>query len=67
MPAGQYGGYVPPTVPMRYRVLSKGLGAAMWFWMMYRMKQDGPALFGLRHPWEHGDHGSHGHKEEGGH
>ncbi|KAI9790388.1 MAG: hypothetical protein M1816_005206 [Peltula sp. TS41687] len=29
------------------------LGASMWFWLMYRAKKDGPALLGLRHPWDH--------------
>ncbi|KAJ2669294.1 cysteine protease [Coemansia sp. RSA 1085] len=44
-------------VALKYRILSKGLGASMWFWMMYRIKEDGPVAFGLRHPWDH--HGEH--------
>ncbi|KAG4304003.1 hypothetical protein PORY_002526 [Pneumocystis oryctolagi] len=37
----------PPT--KLHTVLSQVLGASMWFFMLYRMKQDGP---GLKHPWE---------------
>ncbi|KAJ2781891.1 hypothetical protein H4R18_002597 [Coemansia javaensis] len=59
-----FGGYVPPRAALGYRILSKGLGATMWFWMMYRIKEDGPVVFGLRHPWDH--HGEHGHGD-GGH
>ncbi|EHY57532.1 hypothetical protein HRR83_003009 [Exophiala dermatitidis] len=36
-----------------YRVAATGLGAAMWFFLMYRAKKDGPALIGLKHPWDH--------------
>ncbi|KAJ1864742.1 hypothetical protein LPJ78_003168 [Coemansia sp. RSA 989] len=54
---GAFGGYVAPKVALKYRILSKGLGASMWFWMMYRIKEDGPVAFGLRHPWDH--HGEH--------
>ncbi|KAJ1724314.1 hypothetical protein LPJ53_001397 [Coemansia erecta] len=65
MPAGPFGGFVVPKPQMAYRVLSKTLGATMWFWMMYRMKEDGAVAFGLRHPWDHhGEHSDHGHKEE---
>lgn len=66
MAGGPFGGYVVPKVGLGYRVLSKTLGATMWFWMMYRIKEDGPVVFGLRHPWEHHHHGdSHSeHKEK---
>ncbi|KAK5442596.1 hypothetical protein LTS15_011020 [Exophiala xenobiotica] len=47
-----------------YRFAATGLGAAMWFFLFYRMKKDGPALLGWEHPWEHASHhpegGSHG-------
>ncbi|KAJ2150460.1 hypothetical protein IW139_002501, partial [Coemansia sp. RSA 353] len=56
MAGGPFGGYIVPKAGLTYRVLSKGLGASMWFWMMYRIKEDGPVAFGLRHPWDHGDH-----------
>ncbi|KAJ2501089.1 hypothetical protein GGH96_002220 [Coemansia sp. RSA 1972] len=58
MAGGPFGGYIVPKAGLTYRVLSKGLGASMWFWMMYRIKEDGPVAFGLRHPWDHGDHGT---------
>ncbi|ORY86849.1 hypothetical protein BCR37DRAFT_376119 [Protomyces lactucae-debilis] len=47
-----------------YRYSATILGASMWFWMLYRAKQDGPVLLGWRHPWEGHGHG-HGHGEEG--
>nr|GMC74160.1 NADH dehydrogenase [ubiquinone] 1 beta subcomplex subunit 2 [Ipomoea batatas] len=45
--------------PKRWHtVTGKGLCAVMWFWVLYRAKQDGPVVLGWRHPWEgHGDHG----------
>ncbi|KAK9473520.1 uncharacterized protein V1510DRAFT_402196 [Dipodascopsis tothii] len=46
---------------------AKLLGATMWFWVFYRLKNDAPVLFGFRHPWDghHGHHEAHGeHKEE---
>ncbi|CAL9760479.1 unnamed protein product, partial [Musa acuminata subsp. burmannicoides] len=51
--------------PKRWHVVTgKGLCAIMWFWILYRAKQDGPVVLGWRHPWEgHGDH-SHGHGHE---
>ncbi|KAI9291854.1 hypothetical protein K502DRAFT_368101 [Neoconidiobolus thromboides FSU 785] len=48
----------PKSRPHLY--LAKFMGATMWFWIFYRMKQDGPVLFGLRHPWDGHGHG-HGH------
>ncbi|XP_050366676.1 NADH dehydrogenase [ubiquinone] 1 beta subcomplex subunit 2 [Argentina anserina] len=50
--------------PKRWHtVTGKGLCAVMWFWVLYRAKQDGPVVLGWRHPWEgHGDHG-HGQDE----
>jgi len=50
----------PASRPHLY--LAKAMGAAMWFWIFYRMKQDGAVLFGFRHPWE--GHG-HGHSNVG--
>ena len=29
------------------------LGATMWFWIMLRIKEDGPVMFGLKLPFEH--------------
>ncbi|KAJ1969955.1 hypothetical protein H4R35_006007 [Dimargaris xerosporica] len=33
--------FIPPKVPAFYRYSAKLLGASMWFFMFYRMKQDG--------------------------
>ncbi|OAP56696.1 hypothetical protein AYL99_08808 [Fonsecaea erecta] len=43
---------INPARPF-YRFCATGLGAAMWFFLFYRAKQDGPALLGLKHPWDH--------------
>ncbi|KAF2275297.1 uncharacterized protein EI97DRAFT_434513 [Westerdykella ornata] len=43
---------VPPVRPL-YRFMATGLGASMWFFLMYRAKQDMPVLLGWRHPWDH--------------
>ncbi|KAK9453673.1 hypothetical protein V1511DRAFT_512556 [Dipodascopsis uninucleata] len=61
-----YSGPIPVHAPPRlYRFSNMILGASMWFWIMYRLKEDGPVLFGFRHPWE-GHHGSdHGHDNHG--
>ncbi|EMR08712.1 hypothetical protein PNEG_02890 [Pneumocystis murina B123] len=40
----------PP--PKSYIVISQLLGASMWFFMLYRMKKDGPIILGLKNPWE---------------
>ncbi|KAI0012797.1 hypothetical protein F4779DRAFT_614240 [Xylariaceae sp. FL0662B] len=44
--------YTPP-VPRIYRFTATALGASMWFFLMYRAKQDGPVLLGWKHPWDH--------------
>ncbi|XP_064944598.1 NADH dehydrogenase [ubiquinone] 1 beta subcomplex subunit 2-like isoform X1 [Musa acuminata AAA Group] len=53
--------------PKRWHVVTgKSLCAIMWFWVLYRAKQDGPVVLGWHHPWEgHGDHSyEHGHENE---
>ncbi|KAF7724586.1 hypothetical protein EC973_000894 [Apophysomyces ossiformis] len=55
-------GFHPHFAGFWHRFTGKALGASMWFWMMYRAKQDGPVLLGLRHPWDH--HHDEGHSEE---
>ncbi|KAK0720468.1 hypothetical protein B0H67DRAFT_576191 [Lasiosphaeris hirsuta] len=30
-----------PHVPRAYRFMATGLGASMWFWLMWRAKKDG--------------------------
>ncbi|KAG1735137.1 uncharacterized protein EDB91DRAFT_1056433 [Suillus paluster] len=54
-------GFNPHLPGFRYQFLAKTLGATMWFFILYRAREDGPKLLGLRHPWE--GHG-HGHHEE---
>ncbi|TEB37376.1 hypothetical protein FA13DRAFT_1786530 [Coprinellus micaceus] len=51
-------GFHPHLPPVRYTLLGKALGASMWFFIFYRMRQDGSKLIG-KHPWDHGDHGHH--------
>ncbi|THU63155.1 hypothetical protein C4D60_Mb01t12730 [Musa balbisiana] len=53
--------------PKRWHVVTgKSLCAIMWFWVLYRAKQDGPVVLDWRHPWEgHGDHSrEHGHEHD---
>ncbi|RSH76548.1 uncharacterized protein EHS24_005537 [Apiotrichum porosum] len=49
-------GFHPHAPSLLHRGLAKTLGAGMWFFIFYRARQDGAALLGLRHPWDHGDH-----------
>ncbi|KAK1760723.1 hypothetical protein QBC47DRAFT_396710 [Echria macrotheca] len=35
------GGDFKPHVPRLYRFAATGLGASMWFWLMWRAKKDG--------------------------
>ncbi|KAG0700734.1 hypothetical protein DFH29DRAFT_982985 [Suillus ampliporus] len=58
---GHPSGFNPHLPGFRYQFLAKTLGATMWFFILYRAREDGPKLLGLRHPWE--GHG-HGHHEE---
>jgi len=52
MAAGKHPVQIPPVRPL-YRFAATGLGASMWFFLMYRAKKDGPALLGWKHPWDH--------------
>ncbi|GAB5592159.1 hypothetical protein VKS41_002556 [Umbelopsis sp. WA50703] len=52
-------GFHPHLAGAWHRYGAKALGASMWFWMMYRAKQDMPVLLGWRHPWD-----GHGHGDE---
>ncbi|ROW09047.1 hypothetical protein VMCG_02782 [Cytospora schulzeri] len=45
-------GFRPHVSPF-YRFCATGLGASMWFFLMYRAKKDGPAFLGWKHPWDH--------------
>ena len=44
---------IKPHVPAYVKWSSKLLGATMWFWIMLRIKEDGPVMFGLKLPFEH--------------
>ncbi len=45
-------GFHPPHVRPIHRRLAQGFGAIAWFWLMYRFREDGPVMFGLRdQPW----------------
>ncbi|KAL0087490.1 hypothetical protein J3Q64DRAFT_1833753 [Phycomyces blakesleeanus] len=63
MAGGAAFGFHPHFAGAWHRFGGKALGATMWFWMMYRAKQDGAVLLGLRHPWDHHgeDHGDEHH------
>lgn len=45
-----------PLAPKFHRFAAKALGATMWFWIFYRIREDGPEMFGMEHPWEEDDH-----------
>ncbi|KAG2353675.1 hypothetical protein BDR07DRAFT_1471099 [Suillus spraguei] len=51
-------GFNPHLPGFRYQFLSKALGATMWFFILYRAREDGPKLLG-RHPWEGHGHSHH--------
>ncbi|KAF2811265.1 uncharacterized protein BDZ99DRAFT_385583 [Mytilinidion resinicola] len=44
--------HIHPVRPL-YRFAATGLGASMWFFLMYRAKQDLPHMLGWKHPWDH--------------
>ncbi len=45
-------GFHPPHVKPIHRRLAQGVGAIAWFWLMYRFREDGAVMFGLRdQPW----------------
>lgn len=48
----RHGAVAPPHVPAHLRWGAKILGATMWFWIFYRVKQDGPVMFGMKLPFE---------------
>jgi hypothetical protein len=41
-------GFHPPHVRPLHRYIAVGMGATAWFWIMYRLKQDGAVMFGLK-------------------
>ncbi|CAN6655052.1 hypothetical protein TRVA0_027S01794 [Trichomonascus vanleenenianus] len=57
-------GAVPfPKMSFGHKWISKALGGAMWFWIFWRVREEGPVMLGWRHPWDHGhdDHHDDGH------
>jgi hypothetical protein len=56
-----YGGLTLHTTKGWHSRVGKGMCAMMWFWILYRAKQDGAVVLGWCHPWDH-PHG-HGHAE----
>ena len=46
-------GFHPPVAAARHRYGAAFFGAVAFGWIMYRMRIDGPVMFGLRPPpWE---------------
>ncbi|CAI5741809.1 unnamed protein product [Peronospora destructor] len=39
-----------------HKNLALAYGTMLWLWIFWRAKQDGLAVLGLEHPWEHGHH-----------
>ncbi|KIJ26553.1 hypothetical protein M422DRAFT_785218 [Sphaerobolus stellatus SS14] len=66
MAGGSSTGFHPHLPGLRYRFLSKALGATMWFFIFYRAREDGAKLlYGLgpqltAHD-HHDDHGAKHH------
>ncbi|KAI9221600.1 hypothetical protein BC828DRAFT_380563 [Blastocladiella britannica] len=46
-----------PHVGRAHRIAATTMGATMWFWMMYRAKQDMPYLLTKHKPWNERSHG----------
>lgn len=59
-----WAGFHPPYVAPVHKRLGTTMMTVMWLWLFYRAKEDGKAVLGLEHPWDHG-HGGHGHKHLG--
>nr|GAT56269.1 predicted protein [Mycena chlorophos] len=67
--AGHHGPGFHPHLPGRgYTLLAKGIGATMWFFIFYRLRQDGGKLLG-HHPFldHHGDDHGPGHSSDTAH
>ncbi|KAF9263275.1 hypothetical protein L218DRAFT_999620 [Marasmius fiardii PR-910] len=54
-------GFRPHLPGFTHNFLGKALGATMWFFIFYRVRQDGGKLIG-HHPFHDDTHG-HGHSE----
>merc|ERR1719160_1381024 len=65
---GEYRGLKVPPVADYHKNVATIWGCMMWLWIFWRVKNDGKALIGLEHPWEHGHghgHDDHGHGDHG--
>jgi hypothetical protein len=62
--SGPYRGIKIPKVAQWHKNVATFYGTVLWLWLFWRAKNDGPALLGWEHPWDHGDHG-HDHDEHG--
>ena len=65
--AGAPGTFTPPPISETHRLLGEGLMTMTFLWILYRFKEDGAVILGLRHPWDgHGDHhgDDHGHGDD---
>jgi len=61
--SGPYRGLKIPAVAQWHKNLATFYGTVLWLWLFWRCKNDGPALLGWEHPWDHG----HGHGDDHGH
>ncbi|KAL1748740.1 hypothetical protein HDZ31DRAFT_59917 [Schizophyllum fasciatum] len=54
-------GFHPHLPGAGHRWLGKLIGASMWFFMFYRIREDGPKVFLGQHPFHHGheEHDAH--------
>ncbi|EGD75837.1 hypothetical protein PTSG_07955 [Salpingoeca rosetta] len=61
--AHKYSESVTPIEPSpMYSYAATGMGAVMWFWILWRAKHDLPHLLGFEHPWDHlHEHGDEEH------
>ncbi|KAK9723001.1 hypothetical protein K7432_002252 [Basidiobolus ranarum] len=57
--SSNWGAFNAPHAGRFHRYTAKLLGATMWFFMMYRAKQDGLVTLRLQHPWDAHGHGEH--------
>ncbi|TFK73953.1 hypothetical protein BDN72DRAFT_893420 [Pluteus cervinus] len=65
MAGGSAPGFNPHLPGFKHTFLAKALGASMWFFIFYRLRQDGSKLVGQHHFGDDHGHG-HGHGQEHG-
>jgi len=51
--SGPYRGIKIPKVAQWHKNVATIYGTILWLWLFWRAKNDGPALLGLKHPWDH--------------